>query len=161
MELDPVGSSVRYEMMKLCTGSVQHINDWNLVVLTLIPHRLTDRQTLKDRATQLFRSRSGALVTQLKGPSRQDYLDLKQHRRMQMVLLKMILILMDFLQNSFYTIFFSPSGGSSSGSGDTETMETMETCSEEGGEDIRFSPSVIIGQNSPPYYREPHLEYLK
>ena len=70
MELDPVGSTVRYEMVKLCTGSVQHINDWTLVVLTLIPHRLTDRQTLKDRATQLFRSRSGALVTQLKGPSR-------------------------------------------------------------------------------------------
>ena len=45
-ELDPVGSTVRYEMMKLCTGSVKH------------------RQTLKNRATQLFRSGSGALVTQ-------------------------------------------------------------------------------------------------
>ena len=53
MELDAVGSTVRYEMVKLCTGSVQHINDWNLVVLTPIPCRLTDRQTLKDRATQL------------------------------------------------------------------------------------------------------------
>ena len=70
MELDPVGSTVLYEMMKLCTVSVQHIKAWNLVVLTLIPHRLTDRQTLKDRATQLLRSRSGALVTQSKGPSR-------------------------------------------------------------------------------------------
>ena len=45
-ELDPVGSTVRYKMMKLCTGSVKH------------------RQTLKNRATQLFRSGSGALVTQ-------------------------------------------------------------------------------------------------
>ena len=41
-----VGLTVRYEMMKLCTGSVKH------------------RQTLKNRATQLFRSGSGALVTQ-------------------------------------------------------------------------------------------------
>ena len=30
----------------------------------LIPNRMTDRQTLKDRATQLLRSRSEALVTQ-------------------------------------------------------------------------------------------------
>ena len=67
MELTPVASSVCYEMMKLCTGSVQHINGWNLVVLTPILHRLTDRQTLKDKATQLVGSRSGALVTQSKG----------------------------------------------------------------------------------------------
>ena len=70
MELDPVGSTVRYEMVKLCTGSVQHINDWNFLVLTPISNRFTDRQTLKDSATQHFRSRSGALVTQSKGPSR-------------------------------------------------------------------------------------------
>ena len=63
MELDPVGSTVRYEMVKLCTGSVQHINDWNLVVLTPISHRLTDRQTLKDRASKFLKGRSGVLVS--------------------------------------------------------------------------------------------------
>ena len=82
-----MGSTVCYEMMKLCTGSVQHSNGWYLVVLnqykvvlvnsgwywvnignvclyilkkwisgqvTLILHRFTDRQTLRERATQLL-----------------------------------------------------------------------------------------------------------
>ena len=31
--LDPVGSTVRYEMMKLCTGSVKDSGGWYLVVL--------------------------------------------------------------------------------------------------------------------------------
>ena len=33
-KLDPVGLTVRYEMMKLCTGSVKHSNGWYLVVLS-------------------------------------------------------------------------------------------------------------------------------
>ena len=32
-ELDPVGSTVRYEVMKLCTESVWDSNGWYLVVL--------------------------------------------------------------------------------------------------------------------------------
>ena len=31
--LDPVSSTGRYEVMKLCTGSVQDSNGWYLVVL--------------------------------------------------------------------------------------------------------------------------------
>ena len=32
-KLDPVGSTVRYELMKLCTGSVQHtMRRWQLVI---------------------------------------------------------------------------------------------------------------------------------
>ena len=31
--LDPVGSTVRYELMKLCTGSIYDSNIWYLVVL--------------------------------------------------------------------------------------------------------------------------------
>ena len=86
MKLDPVGSTVRYEMMKLCTGSVQDtMRRWQLVLdytesvegiyafiyctkwsfgqVSRMPDKRTDGQTLKDRATQLPRSRSGALVT--------------------------------------------------------------------------------------------------
>ena len=33
-QLDPVGSTVRYEMMKQCSGSVQGSNGWYLVVLS-------------------------------------------------------------------------------------------------------------------------------
>ena len=33
-ELDPVGSNVRYEVMKLCTGSAKDRNGWYLVVLS-------------------------------------------------------------------------------------------------------------------------------
>ena len=33
-KLDPVDSTVCYEMMKLCTGSVKHSNGWYLVVLS-------------------------------------------------------------------------------------------------------------------------------
>ena len=74
---DPVGSTVRYEMMKLCTGSVQdtmwrqqlEIDDtgsvegiydfifctkWRSVQVLPMPYSLTDWQTLKDRATQLL-----------------------------------------------------------------------------------------------------------
>ena len=32
-KLDPVGSTVRYEMMKLCTGSAKDSSGWYLVVL--------------------------------------------------------------------------------------------------------------------------------
>ena len=33
IELDPVGSTVRYEMMKLCTGSVlDTMKQWQLVI---------------------------------------------------------------------------------------------------------------------------------
>ena len=32
-KLDPGGSTVRYEVMKLCTGSVKDSNGWYLVVL--------------------------------------------------------------------------------------------------------------------------------
>ena len=33
-QLDPVGSTVRYELMKLCTGSIYDSNIWYLVVLS-------------------------------------------------------------------------------------------------------------------------------
>ena len=33
-KLAPVGSNVRYEVMKLCTGSVKGRNGWYLVVLS-------------------------------------------------------------------------------------------------------------------------------
>ena len=33
-ELDPVESTVRYGVMKLCTGSVKDINGWYLAVLS-------------------------------------------------------------------------------------------------------------------------------
>ena len=60
MELDPVGSAVRCEMMKLCSGSVKHSNGG-----TDCDPSHTDRQTLKDRATQLLLEyKSGALVMQ-------------------------------------------------------------------------------------------------
>ena len=88
-QLDPVGLTMRCEMMRLYPGSVKSSNCRFLVVLGL--HRRywvslgpiclhilkiveiwsgvtnasqTDRETLKDRATQLLRSGSGALVTQ-------------------------------------------------------------------------------------------------
>ena len=32
-KLDPVGSTVRYEVMKLCSGSVKDSNGWYLVVM--------------------------------------------------------------------------------------------------------------------------------
>ena len=32
-KLDPVGSTVRYELMKLCAGSIKDSNSWDLVVL--------------------------------------------------------------------------------------------------------------------------------
>ena len=38
--------------------------------------------------------------------------------------------------------------------------KNTNTGSEEGGEELSFSPSILV-QNSPPYYREPHIEYLK
>ena len=84
-ELDPVGSTVRYEMMKLCTwsvldtarrqqlvidytGSVEGIyafiycTKWRSGQVLPMPDSLT---TLKDRATQLLiKYKSGALVTQ-------------------------------------------------------------------------------------------------
>ena len=83
-ELDPVGSTVRYEMMKLCTGSVQDtkrrqqlvIDDTGSVEdihafiyaksgdLDRCYRCLTDSQS-KDRAAQLLtKYKSGALVTQ-------------------------------------------------------------------------------------------------
>ena len=88
-KLDPVGSTVRDEVMKLCRGvSIGHYeavavgNWWYWVsrghLYLYILHRLeiwtgvtdgwlTDWQTLKDRATQLLiKYKSGALVTQLK-----------------------------------------------------------------------------------------------
>ena len=34
LKLDPVGSTVRYEIMKLCTGSVLDSNCWYMVVLS-------------------------------------------------------------------------------------------------------------------------------
>ena len=34
LKLDPVGSTVRYEVMKMCTGSVKDSNAWYLVVLS-------------------------------------------------------------------------------------------------------------------------------
>ena len=37
---------------------------WRSDQVTLMPHRLTGWQTLKDRATWFLRSRSGALFTQ-------------------------------------------------------------------------------------------------
>ena len=85
-ELDPVGSTVRYEMMKLCTGSVQdttrrqqlvigdtgsvegiyvfiYCTKWRSGRVSRMPHCLTHR--LKDSATQLLTNyKSGALVTQ-------------------------------------------------------------------------------------------------
>ena len=86
---DPVGSTVRYEMMTLCTGSVQDTMRWQQLVIDetgsvegiyafiycakwrsgqvlLMPYS----QTLKDRATQLrTKYKSGALVTQFSGLS--------------------------------------------------------------------------------------------
>ena len=86
-KLDPVGSTVRYEMMKLCTGSVQDtMRRWQLVIddtgsvedihafiyckkwrfgqVLPMPDRQTDSQS-KDSATQLLtKYKSGALVTQ-------------------------------------------------------------------------------------------------
>ena len=88
LELDPVGSTVRYEMMKLCTGSVKDfIWRQQLVIdetghaegiyafiyctkrrsgqVSRMPYGLTQSQTLKDMATQLLiKYKSGALVTQ-------------------------------------------------------------------------------------------------
>ena len=79
-ELDPVGSTVRYEMMKLCTRSVEdtmrrqqlviddtgsvegiYCTKWRSGQVLPMPHSQT---TLKDRATQLLKYKSGALVTQ-------------------------------------------------------------------------------------------------
>ena len=88
MKLDPVGSTVRYEMMKLCTGSVlDPMRRWQLVLdytgsvegiyafiyctkwrsgqVSRMPDSLTDSQTLKDSATQLLiKYKSGDLITQ-------------------------------------------------------------------------------------------------
>ena len=88
--LDPVGSTVRYEMMKLCTGSVQdtmrqqqlviddnrsaegiyafiYCTKWRSGQVLVMPDSLTDSlTTLKDSATQLLvKYKSGAPVTQL------------------------------------------------------------------------------------------------
>ena len=87
--LDPVDSTVRYEMMKLCTGSEQdttrrqqlvvddtvslegiyafiYCTKWRSGQVLPMPDSLTDSlPTLKDRATQLLiKYKSGALVTQ-------------------------------------------------------------------------------------------------
>ena len=85
VELDPVGSTVRYELMKLCTGSViLSIGHYEAIegiyafiyctkrrsgqVLPM-PDSLTHSQTLKDRTTQLLiNCKSGVLVTQMLGP---------------------------------------------------------------------------------------------
>ena len=86
-KLDPVGSTVRYESMKLCTGSVYDTivwggSSWQLIILGqkrafmplyieksgdpdrchgCLTDSLTHWQTLKDRAAQY---NSGALLTQ-------------------------------------------------------------------------------------------------
>ena len=44
-KLDPVGLTERYEVMKLCTGSVEDSNGRYIVVLSQYNRSLTDSQT--------------------------------------------------------------------------------------------------------------------
>ena len=52
-KLDPVGSTVRYEMMKLCTGSVEDIyafiycKKWRFGQVSPMPDRLTHRAKIE------------------------------------------------------------------------------------------------------------------
>ena len=71
-KLDPVGSTVRYEMMKLCTGSVEDIlafiycKKWRFGQVLPMPDSLTHSAKIELLSTQLLtKYKSGALVTQL------------------------------------------------------------------------------------------------
>ena len=99
VQLDPVGSTVRYEMMKLCTGCIRHyeavavdnwwywvsrghlclyilrkVKIWKGVTHARLTDWLTDSQ-MKDSATQLLiKYKSGALVTQFQIKDRDNAL---------------------------------------------------------------------------------------
>ena len=102
---------------------------------------------------------AGVELSQSKGPSREDYLDHKWHCRWYCW--KWYWYWRIFCRIPPIQYFSAPPAAVRAVQGTRKLWKQWRLVPKRGGEDIRFSSSVIIGQNSPPYYRDPHLEYLK